>query len=43
LPGIRQHIKINNASPKPFVWPKITDDILASVERFCLRTSDSRQ
>ena len=28
--------------PKPFVWSKTADDILASIERFCLRTSNSR-
>jgi hypothetical protein len=27
--------------PKPFVWTKTADDILASIERFCLRTSQS--
>ena len=40
--AIRHYIKVNNDDPKPFVWPKTADDILASVERFCLRTSNSR-
>jgi len=40
--AIRHYIKINNNDPKPFVWAKTADDILASVERFCLRTSNSR-
>lgn len=40
--AIRQHIELNNAAPKPFVWVKTADDILASIERFCMRTSDSR-
>ena len=40
--AIRQYVEINNASPKPFVWSKTADDILASIERFCLRTSNSR-
>lgn len=40
--AIRHYIKINNDDPKPFVWSKTADDILASVERFCLRTSNSR-
>jgi transposase len=40
--AIRHYIKINNSDPKPFVWSKTADDILASVERFCLRTSNSR-
>ena len=30
-----------NAEPKPFVWTKSADDILASVKRFCQRTSNS--
>ena len=40
--AIRHYIKINNNDPKPFVWSKSADDILASIERFFLRTSDSR-
>ncbi|HEX7477180.1 MAG TPA: IS630 family transposase [Polyangiales bacterium] len=40
--AIRQYLELNNARPKPFVWSKSADDILASVERFCLRTSNSR-
>jgi len=40
--AIRHYIKNNNDNPKPFVWSKSADDILASVERFCLRTSNSR-
>ena len=40
--AIKQYLDINNASPKPFVWSKSADDILASIERFCLRTSNSR-
>jgi transposase len=40
--AIRHYIKVNNDDPKPFVWTKTADDILASVERFCLRTSNSR-
>ena len=39
--AIRQYLDLNNARPKPFVWSKSADDILASVERFCLRTSNS--
>ena len=26
----------HNADPKPFRWTKSADDILASIERFCL-------
>jgi transposase len=40
--AIREYLDIHNANPKPFVWSKSADDILASVERFCLRTSNSR-
>jgi transposase len=40
--AIRHYLDIHNANPKPFVWVKSADDILASIERFCLRTSNSR-
>jgi transposase len=40
--AIRQYLDLNNNNPKPFVWSKSADDILASIERFCLRTSNSR-
>ena len=33
---------VNNAEPKPFIRSKTADDILVSIERFCLRTSHSR-
>ena len=39
--AIRKYLQVHNADPKPFVWTKSADDILASVERFCLRTSNS--
>ena len=39
--AIKKYLEINNANPKPFQWVKSADDILASVERFCLRTSNS--
>jgi hypothetical protein len=38
---IRDYISINNDDPRPFVWTKTADEILASVARFCQRTSDS--
>ena len=41
--AIRQYLELNNNNPKPFVWSKSADDILASIERFCLRTSNSRR
>jgi transposase len=40
--AIRQYLDIHNANPKPFAWAKSADDILASIERFCLRISNSR-
>lgn len=39
---IRKYLETYNTDPKPFVWTKCADDILASIERFCLRTSNSR-
>lgn len=30
-----------NEQPKPFVWTKTTDEILATIARFCHRISDS--
>jgi transposase len=39
--AIRQYLDIYNEDPKPFVWTKTADEILASVARFCKRISDS--
>ena len=39
--AIRQYLDVSNGSPKPFVWTKSADEILASVARFCARTSGS--
>jgi hypothetical protein len=39
--AIRGSLGVNNAAPKPFSWSKTADEILASVERFCLRISKS--
>ena len=39
--AIRAYIAHTNEQPKPFVWTKTADEILASVARFCRRTSDS--
>jgi transposase len=38
---IDAYLDVRNERPKPFVWTATADDILASVERFCLRTSRS--
>ena len=40
--AVRSYVELNNAEPRPFVWTKSADEILQSVTRFCLRTSDSR-
>jgi transposase len=39
--AIRTYLDVNNSEPKPFSWSKTADDILASIERFCLRISQS--
>jgi hypothetical protein len=39
--AIRDYLQIHNADPKPFAWTKTADDILVSIERFCLRISNS--
>jgi transposase len=36
--AINAYIEATNADPKPFRWTKTADDILASIQRFCLRT-----
>jgi transposase len=38
---ILHYIDITNERPKPFVWTKTADEILASVARFCQRISNS--
>lgn len=40
--AIHQYLELNNADPKSFEWVKSADYILASIERFCLRISNSR-
>jgi hypothetical protein len=37
--AIRLYLATYNDDPRPFVWVKTADEILASIERFCLRTS----
>ena len=36
--SIRAFIDAHNADPKPFRWTKSADDILAAIQRFCLRS-----
>jgi transposase len=40
--AIRAFIDAHNAKPKPFVWTKPADQILASIGRFAQRTNDDR-
>ena len=39
--AIQGYLAITNETPRPFVWHKTADEILASVARFCQRTSNS--
>ena len=39
--AIDRYVQIYNDEPRPFVWTKSADEILASVARFCHRISDS--
>ena len=36
--AIKAYIEATNDDPKPFRWTKTANDILASIQRFCLRT-----
>ena len=36
--AIRQYIAVHNEDPKPFVWTKSADEILASIARYAQRT-----
>ena len=39
--AIRDYLAANNRNPGPFVWTKTADQILESIQRFCMRTSNS--
>lgn len=39
--AIRLYLAAHNEDPKPFVWVKTADQILANIARFCLRTSEA--
>jgi transposase len=41
--AIHRYIETENSDPKPFRWTRAADDILASIQRFCLRTLDANQ
>src|SRR4030095_69762 len=37
--AISEYIDVHNEDPKPFVWTRTADEILASIARFAQRTS----
>ena len=37
--ALHAYVAATNAAPKPFVWTKTADEILAFVKRYCRRTS----
>jgi transposase len=39
--ALKRYLAVHNQEPKPFVWTKTADEILAHVARFCQRTYDS--
>ena len=39
---IKSSIQQHNADPKPFRWTKSVPDLLASVERFCIRNTPAK-
>src|SRR6202165_3088770 len=41
IAAIKQYLAVTNETPKPLVWTKTSDEILASVARFCRRISYS--
>jgi transposase len=41
--AIREYIDVHNENPKPFVWTRTADEILASIARFAQRTRSAVQ
>jgi transposase len=41
--AIREYINVHNEDPKPFVWTRSADEILASIARFAQRTRSATQ
>lgn len=41
IEAIKSYLEMNNENPKPFIWTKTADEILASVARCCRRISNS--
>jgi transposase len=38
---IMEYIRVSNRDPRPFIWTKSADEILASIARLCTRISNS--
>ena len=41
--AILDYLDVVNQDPKPFRWTKSADDILAAIQRFCLRTLETAE
>ena len=41
--AIQDYLDATNADPKPFKWTKSASDILAAINRFCLRTNQAHK
>jgi transposase len=41
--AIREYIDVHNQNPKPFIWTRTADEILASIARFAQRTPTAIQ
>jgi transposase len=41
IDAVKQYLAVSNETPKPFIWTKTADEILESIARFCVRTSNS--
>ncbi len=39
--AIYQYLEVTNENPKPFVWTKTADEVLANLARFCKRTLET--
>ena len=40
--AIREYTDVHNEDPKPFVWTKSADQILASIARYAQRTTTAQ-
>lgn len=38
IQAIEQYLEVNNKDPKPLVWTKTADEILAKIQRYCQHT-----